>query len=152
MTAVPGTNAFISTAVHGNPLFRGSAVSYDVGQTWTEIEKDASKAVCRFFDANTGYAGGFFLTGPPLRGGIYKSQVVFPGSTQPFAAQRLQSQGLEEDLPGKPITIYPTPANDVVNDSSSTSSAISRMAFTPSPIVLPAARPDCMVADLYLLK
>jgi photosystem II stability/assembly factor-like uncharacterized protein len=59
VTAVPGTNAFVSTSIHGNPLFTGSAVSYDAGQTWTEIEKDASKAACRFFDANTGYAGGF---------------------------------------------------------------------------------------------
>jgi len=116
MTAVPGTNAFVSTAVHGNPLFRGSAISYDAGQTWTEIEKDASKAVCRFYDANTGYAGGFFLTGPPLRGGIYKSQIVFqtPASsnknndiTRPIAPQPA--------IRDAAVTIYPVPASDVIN-------------------------------------
>lgn len=115
MTAVPGTNAFVSTAVHGNPLFQGSAVSYDAGQTWTEIEKDASKAVCRFFDANTGYAGGFFLTGPPLRGGIYKSQIVFQMPIQEqrstFTQSAIQSKKMSTDLP---LKVYPTPANDVI--------------------------------------
>ena len=105
MTAVPGTNAFVSTAVHGNPLFRGSAVSYDAGQTWTEIEKSASKAVCRFFDATTGYAGGFFVTGPPLLGGIFKSQVVFQ---LPEAANKLSPAS-------DAVKVFPVPANDVIN-------------------------------------
>jgi photosystem II stability/assembly factor-like uncharacterized protein len=85
VTAVPGTHAFVSTAVHGNPIFQGSAVSYDAGKTWTEIEKDADKAVCRFFDANTGYAGGFYITGHPVLGvgGMFKSQIVFQTPLSP---------------------------------------------------------------------
>jgi hypothetical protein len=100
-------------------LFRGSAVSYDAGQTWTEIEKDASKAACRFFDATTGYAGGFFLTGPPLRGGIYKSEISF----QPLPAQNIHTliskdnQENNKEIIDASVNIYPTPAKDIVNIS-----------------------------------
>lgn len=117
MTAVPGTNAFVSTAVHPNPLFRGSAVSYDAGRTWTEIENAANKAVCRFFDAETGYAGGFFVTGPPLRGGIFKSQIVFqtPSVTKANSSTKpgIASEEITRDL----VKVYPSPARDVVNIS-----------------------------------
>ncbi len=117
ITAVPGTNAFVSTSVHFNPLFTGSSVSYDAGQTWTDIERDAQKAVCRFFDAQTGYAGGFFLTGPPLRGGIYKSQIVFETPAVPAVnvnpAQRSVQQ--DENSSATLVKVYPTPARDVVN-------------------------------------
>ncbi len=113
MTAVPGTNAFVSTAVHGNPIFQGSAVSYDVGQTWTEIEHDADKAVCRFFDAETGYAGGFFVTGPPLLGGIFKSQIVFQltSVTKNKTTASIPTEKIIENL----VKVYPSPARDVVN-------------------------------------
>lgn len=116
MTAVPGTNAFVSTAVHPNPAFRGSAVSYDAGQTWTQIENAANKAVCRFFDANTGYAGGFFVTGPPLRGGIFKSQIVFqtplPEKQRSIVKPAIQTENTITDAL---VKIYPTPANNVLN-------------------------------------
>ena len=113
MTAVPGTNAFISTAVHGNPIFQGSAVSYDVGQTWKEIDNQADKAVCRFFDAETGYAGGFFVTGPPLLGGIFKSQIVFqlPSVTKNNTTTSIPTEEIIKDL----VKVYPSPARDVVN-------------------------------------
>ena len=116
MTAVPGTNAFVSTAVHNNPIFQGSAVSYDAGQTWTEIDKTASKAVCRFFDAQTGYAGGFFVTGPPLRGGIFKSQIVFqlPAEEKIMTGKTgivEEAKAARENL----VKVYPTPANDLIN-------------------------------------
>ena len=115
VTAVPGTNAFVSTSTHPNPLFTGSSVSYDAGQTWTDIERTAQKAVCRFFDANTGYAGGFFLTGPPLRGGIFKSLIVFE---QPAVenASTLKSSIIEnEKASASLMKIYPMPAKDVIN-------------------------------------
>ncbi|MGZ5220673.1 MAG: T9SS type A sorting domain-containing protein [Chitinophagaceae bacterium] len=110
MTAVPGTNAFISTAVHGNPIFQGSAVSYDVGQTWTEIDNDADKAACRFFDANTGYAGGFYITGHPVLGvgGLFKSEIVFQ---LPSDDQKNNPAGQAVEL----VKLYPVPANDVIN-------------------------------------
>ncbi len=116
VTAVPGTNAFVSTSIN-NPFFRGSAVSYDAGQTWTEIEKDASKAVCRFFDANTGYAGGFFLTGPPLRGGIFKSEIVFqlPQSQAKHGSITRSNIQQKEITTDAVVRVYPVPANDVVN-------------------------------------
>ncbi len=124
MTAVPGTNAFVSTAIHGNPLFRGSAVSYDAGKTWTEIEKDAMKAACRFLDANTGYAGGLYVTGHPLLGvgGLYKSEIVFQlpsaqenTSTPAEAAGARKPGGQQQDIADNKVAVYPTPASDAVN-------------------------------------
>ena len=117
MTAVPGTNAFVSTAVHPNPIFQGSAVSYDAGQTWTEIDNTASKAVCRFFDPETGYAGGFFQTGPPLLGGIFKSQIVFQTTATAAKNNNLTQQGAQprESSTESFVKVYPVPARDVVN-------------------------------------
>jgi photosystem II stability/assembly factor-like uncharacterized protein len=140
VTAVPGTNAFVSTSVHPNPLFTGSAVSYDAGKTWTDIERDAQKAVCRFFDANTGYAGGFFQTGPPFTGGIYKSQIVFqsPGHNNRSVENNNSKYGtvVQEEKIAKDnlVKVYPTPANDVINISlaealARTASSISIIGF-----------------------
>lgn len=119
VTAVPGTQAFISTAVH-NPFFRGSAISYDAGKTWTEIEKDASKAVCRFFDPTTGYAGSFYQTGHPVFGvgGIFKSQILFQSLPLADNKSRATKNGNSESImsvPGKALKVYPTPAKDVVH-------------------------------------
>jgi hypothetical protein len=117
MTAVPGTNAFVSTSVHGLQLYRGSAVSYDAGQTWTEIENTANKAVCRFFDAETGYAGGFFVTGPPLRGGIFKSEIVFATPVAPAINVNPTQRAVQQDEASSAnlVKLYPSPASDVVN-------------------------------------
>lgn len=117
ITAVPGTNALISTGINGNPNFRGSAISYDNGTTWTEIERAGNKTVCRFYDATTGYACGTFVTGPPLRGGIFKSelniQVPSSGNNADGNRQRIPKSSPVEKVSS--IKVYPTPANDVVN-------------------------------------
>ncbi len=111
LTAVPGTNAFISTAVHGNPIFQGSAVSYDVGQTWTEIDNAADKAVCRFYDANTGYAGGFYVTGHPVVGvgGIFKSEIVFQ------QADEKNRNNMVLEVQNEKVKLYPSPARNEIN-------------------------------------
>lgn len=121
ITAVPGTNAFIATSV--NRFNQGSAVSYDNGFTWTEVERTAPKAVARFYDATTGYAGGYFITGPPFNGGIYKSQIVFqlPVSHNNKPAEKNNNKPLA-DQQGKTTTynhvkVYPIPANDIINIS-----------------------------------
>ncbi|GAA4323183.1 YCF48-related protein [Flaviaesturariibacter amylovorans] len=116
MTAVPGTNAFVSTAVHPNPIFQGSAVSYDAGRTWTEIDNQASKAVCRFFDAETGYAGSFYVTNP-FRGGIFKSQIVFqqPAATESARSSKRRAAAPKNAAASVAVHVYPTPARDVVN-------------------------------------
>ncbi len=115
MTAVPGTNAFVSTSTHGNPQFTGSSVSYDAGQTWAQIDQTAQKAVCRFFDANTGYAGGFHVTGHPFFGtrGIFKSQIVFemPAALANATKPAIVEQDKNENL----VKVFPTPARDVIN-------------------------------------
>ncbi|RYF80062.1 MAG: T9SS type A sorting domain-containing protein [Chitinophagaceae bacterium] len=131
MTAVPGTNAFVSTAVHGIPQFQGSAVSYDAGQTWTEIDNDASKAVCRFYDAHTGYAGGFFQTAP-FQGGIFKSQILFetPSCKDNNRVEKTASgkafPGAEQNALTQFVKVYPTPANDIIH-----------LAFDNQPDLLP---------------
>ena len=119
VTAVPGTNAFVSTSTHPNPLFTGSSVSYDAGQTWTHIDQTAQKAVCRFYDANTGYAGGFHVTGHPFYGdkGIFKSEIVFqrPPAQPGERANVKTSFQAEKNTTDALVKVYPTPASDVVN-------------------------------------
>jgi photosystem II stability/assembly factor-like uncharacterized protein len=114
ITSVPGTNAFVSTAVN-NPTFRGSAVSYDNGVSWTELERATSKAAARFFDANTGYAGGFFVTGPPLQGGIFKSQIVFQTPPSQQKTNDITKPAIQQPKITTDVSVYPTPASDVVN-------------------------------------
>jgi len=119
VTAVPGTNAFVSTAIHGNPIFQGSAVSYDAGQTWTEIDNVADKAVCRFFDAKTGYAGGFHFSGHPIFGnqGIFKSEIVFELPSCEYGQRGTEKTGgqPESNITDALVKLYPIPARDVVN-------------------------------------
>jgi photosystem II stability/assembly factor-like uncharacterized protein len=121
VTAVPGTNAFISTSTHPNPLFTGSSVSYDAGQTWTDVERNAQKAACRFFDAQTGYAGGFYQTGHPVFGvgGIYKSQIVFQTAALPdnaISASNAKQAAIDERMINENgVKVFPTPARDVVH-------------------------------------
>jgi len=118
MTAVPGTNAFVSTSLHSNTLFRGSSVSYDAGKTWTHIDQTIQMAVCRFFDANTGYAGGFHVTGHPFFGtrGIYKSTIVFE-LNKPENISRSQPQRLSDIVKNEGTQVYPTPAKNFINIS-----------------------------------
>lgn len=114
ITAVPGTNALISTGINGNPNFKGSAISYDNGTSWTEIERAVNKTVCRFYDATTGYACGTFLTGPPIRGGIFKSEIVFQlpaGSSHRPGISQAKAATVEE------VKVFPSPARDVINVS-----------------------------------
>lgn len=119
VTAVPGTRAFVSTSVHPVAAFTGSAVSYDAGQTWIDLEKTAQKAACRFFDANTGYAGGYHLTGHPVLStrGIFKSQIVFelPSSGEETTTARKGTIEAEKAATENKIKVFPTPANDVIN-------------------------------------
>ncbi len=120
ITAVPGTTSFVATSVNGFDF--GSSVSHDYGTTWTIIESTVPKAVCRFFDANTGYAGGFFSTGPPFRGGIYKSQLDFETCnrhenmlTQKGAAGGNSVADKENSVAGDLVKVYPSPASNVIN-------------------------------------
>jgi len=119
VTAVPGTNAFVSTSTHPNRLFTGSSVSYDAGQTWTHIDQSAQKAVCRFYDANTGYAGGFHLSGHPfLRDkGIFKSQIVFELPASQAKKSAIEKRRIDETKTTyeNDVKVYPTPAKDVMN-------------------------------------
>jgi len=119
VTAVPGTNAFVSTSTHPNPLFTGSSVSYDAGQTWTHIDQTAQKAVARFYDASTGYAGGFHVSGyPPLEDrGIFKSQIVFQDADQNRKGKNPVLAIQQDKLMNDEMKIYPSPASHVINVS-----------------------------------
>jgi photosystem II stability/assembly factor-like uncharacterized protein len=113
ITVVPGTNAFVSTSVISSN--QGSAVSYDNGATWTEIEHTAPKAVARFLDAETGWAGGYFITGPPFSGGIYKSQIDFQRPSSQHDSGKVTGNKLVEKNGIDLVKVYPIPANDVIN-------------------------------------
>jgi photosystem II stability/assembly factor-like uncharacterized protein len=110
ITAGPGTTgSFVATSV--NFFDRGSSVSHDYGNTWTILD-NVSKAACRFLDPNTGWAGGFFVSGPPLRGGIYKSVIEFPATSNMTAMSR---GDIENKLASAQVAVYPSPASEVVN-------------------------------------
>ncbi|RYY96323.1 MAG: T9SS type A sorting domain-containing protein, partial [Chitinophagaceae bacterium] len=115
ITAVPGTDALVSTAVNA-PAFRGSAISYDNGLTWTELERATSKAACRFLDAQTGYAGAFFVTGPPFQGGIFKSEIAFEA---PAAGSRRSVTAATPQPVRTPraslLSVYSSPASSVLH-------------------------------------
>lgn len=117
LTAVPGTNAFVSTSVSQTQAFTGSSVSYDAGKTWTHIDQTGSKAACRFYDANTGYAGGLHVSGHPVFGtrGIFKSQIVFEmPASQPAARNKQIFNQPEKKSSTGTLTVYPTPANNMI--------------------------------------
>jgi hypothetical protein len=119
VTAVPGTRAFVSTSTHNNQLYTGSSVSYDAGMTWTHIDQTAQKAVCRFFDAKTGYAGGFHFSGRPFWGtqGIFKSEIVFQLPPCPDDERDHVKEGshLEKYINATLVKVFPVPARDVIN-------------------------------------
>lgn len=116
ITAVPGTDALIATGIGGPRTRVGSAISYDNGTTWTELENVVPKTVSRFYDAETGYACGAFVTGPPLRGGIFKSAIVFqdPAQDEKITGAGMKNMQLAK-LTTEELKVYPTPANSVVH-------------------------------------
>ena len=116
ITSVPGTNALVSTGINANRAFNGSSVSYDNGTTWTELENVVPKTVSRFYDAETGYACAAFVYGPPLRGGIFKSAIVFQDPAQDNKIAAAGKKNLEQDkITADQLKVYPSPANDVVH-------------------------------------
>ncbi len=122
VTAVPGTNAFVSTSTHNLAVFTGSSVSYDAGKTWAQIDQTAQKAVCRFYDATTGYAGGFHISGHPFFGnkGIFKSQIVFQ-TTLSKGNNLIAGIAKQPTIDELAITnetglkVFPTPAKNMIN-------------------------------------
>jgi photosystem II stability/assembly factor-like uncharacterized protein len=137
ITSVPGTNALISTGINNvNANFRGSAISYDNGTTWTEIERAVNKTVSRFYDAETGYACATFVSGPPLRGGIYKSEIVFQTTVPVSAANAIMpAPGPVKAMANTMVKVYPSPATNLLNVSmddalANTNSTISIVSMT----------------------
>lgn len=104
VTSVPGTNTFVSTSViYPN---RGSAYTMDNGATWVEIDGTVQKAACRFLNATTGWAGGYYNDDPQfiIGNGIYK----WDGTV---------SLGVNENDAMPLYTVSPNPAENVVNVS-----------------------------------
>jgi photosystem II stability/assembly factor-like uncharacterized protein len=101
VTSVPGTSLFVSTSVIASN--QGSAFTADNGFTWTNIDVTAPKAACRFFNATTGWAGGYFsdVPGTNISGGLYKwnSSVLLATGTDPARARAT-------------FSAYPNPATD----------------------------------------
>jgi hypothetical protein len=167
ITSVPGTNALISTGINNvNPNFRGSAISYDNGASWTEIERAVNKTVSRFYDAETGYACATFVTGPPLRGGIYKSEIVFQTNV-PALMSNTTNPAMEPVKPAADamVKIYPSPANNFINVSiddalGNTNNAISIVSVTGKVLVSRMSKGSKIVqlnvsklpAGIYILR
>jgi photosystem II stability/assembly factor-like uncharacterized protein len=103
LTAVPGTNRFVSTSVISSN--RGSAYSDDHGVTWVQIDANTPKAACRFLNSSTGWAGGYFSDNPQygISGGIYKWDTTI--------------LGISHIEPGKVPSLYPNPATDKISIS-----------------------------------
>ena len=121
ITAVPGTSIFVSTAVFLNAPARGSSYSTDYGATWVEIDQATPKAACRFLNATTGWAGGYFNDKPgvtTLSGGIYKWD-----SNSPLAIP------LELTTVGENAQIYPNPVADRLHISLPGGSRTHSLAF-----------------------
>jgi photosystem II stability/assembly factor-like uncharacterized protein len=122
ITAVPGTDALVSTSVIVGPS-QGSAISYDNGVTWTELEHANRKAAVKFLNATTGWAGGYHLSVtaalPLSNGGLYKSQIIFQlpeGHHDNVNTGNKQKTIQPEKLVmNDGVKVYPTPAHDVVN-------------------------------------
>ncbi|RYZ27086.1 MAG: hypothetical protein EOO10_13765, partial [Chitinophagaceae bacterium] len=122
ITAVPGTNALVSTSVIVG-AGQGSAISYDNGVTWTEIEHANRKAAVKFLNATTGWAGGYHLSVtaalPQSNGGLYKSQIVFEQIDRQHGHEnkrnRQPTTQVEERINNNEVLVYPAPARDVVN-------------------------------------
>jgi photosystem II stability/assembly factor-like uncharacterized protein len=66
---IPGTNFFVSGGSSTNAGF-GSSISYDAGNTWTDISTNVSHTSFAFLDPNNGYGGEFINTGSA--GGAWK--------------------------------------------------------------------------------
>jgi hypothetical protein len=121
ITAVPGTDALVSTSVIVGPT-QGSAISYDNGVTWTEIEHANRKAAVKFLNATTGWAGGYHLSVtaalPQSNGGLYKSQIIFqvPDTDYRNEITKTTQPTLQPEklVIYDQVKVYPTPAHDVV--------------------------------------
>lgn len=58
--AVPGkAGMYVSTGISQNLIECGSAFSLDYGSSWTQIDDSVQYTCVKFFDYNTGWAGGF---------------------------------------------------------------------------------------------
>lgn len=93
LTYIPGTTTIVATSA-GTPS--GSAYSNNNGTTWTTIDSGAQRGVPAFFNATTGWCGGYSST--PFTDGIFKIDGNL--ATAQYSATKFK--------------VYPNPANSVV--------------------------------------
>jgi photosystem II stability/assembly factor-like uncharacterized protein len=98
LSAVPGTNSYISAAQAASPNW-GSSISNDDGQTWTQLEAEDNRGTMAFFDKNTGWCGGFSGTGQ--LGGIFK-----------YSGRTLALTDVEKSFD---FMVYPNPVSTVLS-------------------------------------
>ena len=96
LTYVPGTTTIVATsAATGNS---GSAYSNNNGTSWTTIDSGVQRGVSAFFNASTGWCGGYSVD--PFTDGIYKLSGSVLANEQFNAAS---------------FKVYPNPATSTVN-------------------------------------
>lgn len=111
ITHVPGTvSTYVSTGINPGdtanprPQWLGSSYSTDGGLTWTAIDEGEQRGKVSFLNSTTGWAGQF-SDGPSGVEGIMK----FVGNL---------SLGTSDNAVKSNLKVYPNPATDVVNISS----------------------------------
>jgi len=75
LTAIPGTNTFVSTGISFTSNFAGTSYSSDGGVTWTTIESGGHRGALAIADSIHMWSGGF--SADSTFGGVYKWQ-LFP--------------------------------------------------------------------------
>jgi photosystem II stability/assembly factor-like uncharacterized protein len=99
LSAVPGTNQYVSVGGNLGNGDQGSSYSRDNGQTWVALESTLSHAPVEFLSPTVGWSGGFALTLIGLRGnGVNK-----------FTSQVLSSRSTDAALQAS-LTLAPNPA------------------------------------------
>ena len=102
LSYIPGTSILVGTGrtISGTTSTYSTGYSTDNGSTWTQIESGVQRTSIAFFNGTTGWSGGF-TTEPDFLGGIYK----YNGP----------SLGVSNFDNKAKVSVYPNPANDVVN-------------------------------------
>lgn len=135
---IPSSRAVVS--VGSNPSFSGSSYSQDDGVTWVNIDTEQHVDVA-FFNATTGYSGGFTSSSDDTGVFVFSSSVL----------------SVDNSAFAKAISLYPNPTNNQVNINTTNSilqvelinlSGQNFKVFTPASSISLEGLPT----GLYLLK
>ena len=108
---IPGTSTLVGNGTDGTTY--SSAVSYDMGTTWTQLDSGTQRTGVKFLNTTTGWSGGF--TTSATADGIFK-----------YTGPALGSSSFE----AIGINIYPNPVNDIFVIESANNSSITALTIS----------------------